>query len=169
MEPRPPHPTDDVDEIVAAWQRERPDLDPAPLAIFSRISRLARRLDLDRSFAFAQHELDGWEFDVLSALRRAGDPYQLSPGQLVAQTLVTSGTMTNRIDRLAARGWVERHRSDTDRRGVNVRLTEAGRRTVDAAMADLLERERAVLTDLPEPDQVALAEHLRVLLAPFEH
>ncbi len=169
MEPHPSSRSDDVDEIVAAWQRERPDLDPAPLAIFSRISRLARRLDLDRSSAFAQHDLDGWEFDVLSALRRAGDPYQLSPGQLVAQTLVTSGTMTNRIDRLAARGWVERHRSDTDRRGVNVRLTADGRATVDAAMADLLDRERVLLADLPASEHAALADHLRTLLAPFEH
>ena len=93
-------PADDVDEIVAAWRRERPDLDVSPLEVLSRVSRLARRLDLARGSAFSEHLLDGWAFDVLSALRRAGEPYELSPGQLVQQTLVTSGTMTNRVDRL---------------------------------------------------------------------
>ncbi len=159
---------DDVDALVAAWRRERPDLDPSPLEIFSRISRLARRLDLDRASAFAKHELDGWEFDVLSALRRSGAPYELSPGRLVQETLVTSGTMTNRVDRLAARGWVVRTPSPTDRRGVIVRLTEEGKARVDAAMADLLERERALLADLPEAGRDELADLLRRLLAPFE-
>ena len=139
---------DDVDHIVEAWRRERPDLDVAPLHILSRVSRLARRLDLDRVQAFARHQLEGWEFDVLSALRRAGDPYQLSPGQLIRQTLVTSGTMTNRVDRLERRGLVGRSPDPTDRRGVIVRLTPTGQRTVDDAMADLLDRERDLLAEL---------------------
>ena len=159
---------DDVDEIVAAWRRERPDLDPEPLHVFSRLSRLARRLDLDRATAFGDHGIDGWEFDVLSALRRAGDPYELSPGRLVQETLVTSGTMTNRIDRLAAKGWVERAPSPTDRRGVIVRLTDAGRSAVDGAMADLLDRERDQLSDLGAAEITELTALLRRLLAPFE-
>ena len=159
---------DDVDEIVAAWHRERPDLDPEPLHVFSRLSRLARRLDLDRATAFGDHGIDGWEFDVLSALRRAGDPYELSPGRLVQETLVTSGTMTNRIDRLAAKGWVERAPSPTDRRGVIVRLTDAGRSAVDGAMADLLDRERDQLSELGAAEITELTALLRRLLAPFE-
>ncbi len=159
---------DDVDEIVAAWRRERPDLDPEPLHVFSRLSRLARRLDLDRATAFGDHGIDGWEFDVLSALRRAGDPYELSPGRLVQETLVTSGTMTNRIDRLAAKGWVERAPSPTDRRGVIVRLTDAGRNAVDGAMADLLDRERDQLSELGAAEITELTALLRRLLAPFE-
>ena len=123
---------DEVDRIVAAWRRERPDLDVEPLTVFSRVSRLARHLDRARRGAFARHDLETWEFDVLSALRRAGEPYRLSPGVLVAQTLVTSGTMTNRIDRLEERGLVERHRCPDDRRGVLVRAHRrrpaAGRR-----------------------------------------
>ena len=161
-------PGDDVDAIVDAWRRERPDLDVSPLQVLSRVSRLARRLDLDRAQAFAQHNLEGWEFDVLSALRRAGRPYQLSPGQLVRQTLVTSGTMTNRVDRLTRRGLVERSADPTDRRGVIVRLTEEGQRTVDAAMADLLDRERELLGELPLEDREDLAGLLRRLLSPFE-
>src|SRR5215213_8870473 len=94
---------DEVDRLVAAWKRERPDLEVEPMQVLSRVTRLARHLDLARRTAFAQHGLDTWEFDVLSALRRAGPPYQLSPGRLIRETMVTSGTMTNRVDRLAAR------------------------------------------------------------------
>lgn len=161
-------PSDDVDAIVEAWRRERPDLDVEPLHVFSRVSRLARLLDLDRTSAFARHELEGWEFDVLSALRRAGEPYQLSPGRLVQETLVTSGTMTNRIDRLATKGWVERLRSPTDRRGVIVRLTQVGQAAVDAAMADLLSREGELLDDMSADERAALTRALKRLLAPFE-
>ena len=161
-------PADDVDAIVEAWRRELPDLDVEPLHVFSRVSRLARLLDLDRMRAFARHALEGWEFDVLSALRRAGEPYQLSPGRLVQETLVTSGTMTNRIDRLATKGWVERLPSPSDRRGVIVRLTGGGQETVDAAMADLLARERELLADMPAEELATLRTALRRLLTPFE-
>jgi len=161
-------PTDEVDRIVEAWRRERPDLDVTPLAILSRVLRLARHLDLARGSAFAEHDLEGWGFDVLSALRRAGAPYQLSPGQLVAQTLVTSGTMTNRVDRLAARGLVSRGPDPKDRRGVKVTLTPEGRTVVDAAMSDLLDRERILLNELPASERDHLATLLRQLLSPFE-
>jgi DNA-binding MarR family transcriptional regulator len=159
---------DDVDRIVAAWRRERPDLDVSPLHVLSRVLRLARRLDLDRAQAFARHTLEGWEFDVLSALRRAGAPYELSPGQLIRQTLVTSGTMTNRVDRLERRGLVSRSPDPHDRRGVIVRLTPAGQSTVDAAMADLLDRESQLLGELSQQDRDDLAGMLRRLLSPFE-
>jgi DNA-binding MarR family transcriptional regulator len=161
-------PADEVDRIVDAWARERPDLDVSPLHVLSRVSRLARHLDLARGSAFAEHDLEGWEFDVLSALRRAGEPYQLSPGSLVQQTLVTSGTMTNRVDRLERRGLVRRSPDPSDRRGVIVALTPAGRTVVDAAMADLLQRERELLAELPQGERDDLAGFLRRLLAPFE-
>src|SRR6478736_8218963 len=92
---------DEVDDLVAAWRAQRPDLDVEPMQVLSRISRLARHLDIARRGAFAEHGLESWEFDVLSALRRQGPPFQLTPGALLRATLVTSGTMTNRIDRLA--------------------------------------------------------------------
>ena len=132
------------------------------------MSRLARRLDLARGRAFAGRGLESWEFDVLSALRRTGAPHELSPGQLVAETLVTSGTMTNRVDRLVARGLVERHRAVGDRRGVIVRLTDEGRRTVDAALAELLADERDLLAELDPGEQDALADLLRRLLHSLE-
>jgi DNA-binding MarR family transcriptional regulator len=159
---------DEVDRIVEAWRRERPDLDVTPLAVLSRVTRLARHLDLARRGAFARHRLEVWEFDVLSALRRAGEPYQLSPGTLVAQTLVTSGTMTNRIDRLVAHGLVDRLPAPGDRRGVLVRLTAEGRTQVDAAMEDLLRAERDLLADLDDGDERRLADLLRVVVAPFD-
>lgn len=161
-------PRDDVDGIVEAWARARPDLDVAPLHVLSRVSRLARHLDLTRGAAFAGHGLEGWEFDVLAALRRAGAPYELSPGALVSQTLVTSGTMTNRVDRLERRGLVSRRPDPGDRRGVIVALTPAGATVVDGAMADLLSSERELLSTLSERDRALLAALLRRLLTPFE-
>ena len=160
-----PTPTsgDEVDAIVAAWNRERPDLDVAPLQVLSRITRLARQLDKARAVAFAHYELDGWEFDVMSALRRAGEPYELSPGALVQQTMVTSGTMTNRVDRLEKRGFVRRQPSPNDRRGVLVQLTPEGREVVDGAFSDLLAQERQLLADLSDADRESLATALRTL------
>ena len=159
---------DEVDRLVEAWQRERPDLDVSPLAVLSRVTRLARHLDRARRDAFTDHELETWEFDVLAALRRAGTPYELSPGQLLTVTLVASGTMTNRIDRLAARGLVKRRPDPDDRRGVLVTLTDEGRSRVDAALSDLLTQEHAILSGLAAADRTRLAALLRTVTAPFD-
>ncbi len=159
---------DDVDGVVAAWRRERPDLDVAPLEVLSRVSRLARHLDIARRHAFAEQGLDTWEFDVLSALRRSGDPYQLTPGDLLRETLVTSGTMTNRLDRLADRGLLTRQAAPHDRRAVLVTLTEDGRRLADQALEALLEGERTLLAGLATDERVQLAAYLKRLLVDFE-
>ncbi len=161
-------PRDEVDDLVAAWQAERPDLDIEPLQVLSRVSRLARHLDRARRTAFASHGLEPWEFDVLSALRRQGAPYQLSPGALLRATLVTSGTMTNRIDRLAEAGLVRRQPDPLDKRGVLVSLTDAGRARVDAALAGLLASERVLLETLSTGQRRTLADLLRLLLIPFD-
>ena len=160
---------DEVDRIVAAWRRERPDLDVSPLEVLSRVSRLARHLDRARRSAFEAHGLEPWEFDVLSALRRSGPPYRLTPGELLRQTMVTSGTMTNRVDRLAARGLVDRSASSTDRRAVLVGLTDEGRGLVDAALAGLVDHERTFLDQLSAPQRATLVTTLRRLVAPFEN
>jgi DNA-binding MarR family transcriptional regulator len=161
-------PRDEVDDIVAGWRAERPDLDLEPLQVLSRVSRLARHLDRARRTAFAAHGLETWEFDVLSALRRQGVPYQLSPGSLLRATLVTSGTMTNRIDRLAKGGLVRRLPDPQDKRGVLVQLTEQGKSVADAALADLLDRERVLLVGLDAGQRELLASLLRMLLTPFD-
>jgi DNA-binding MarR family transcriptional regulator len=159
---------DEVDRLVAAWRAERPDLDVEPLHVLSRVSRLARHLDRARRAVFAAHDIESWEFDVLTALRRAGEPYQLSPGQLLRATLVTSGTMTNRIDRLQAAGLVQRHPEPQDKRGVLVRLTAAGKTRVDAAFTDLLNREHELLSGLSATERDNLTVLLRSLLIPFD-
>jgi DNA-binding MarR family transcriptional regulator len=159
---------DEVDRLVEAWRRERSDLDLRPMEVLSRVTRLGHHLDGARRQAFAEHGLESWEFDVLAALRRAGRPYELSPGRLLRETLVTSGTMTNRVDRLAARGLVERFPDPNDRRGVLVRLTPAGRTTVDGALEGLLAREQALLAGLDAAQQRMLARLLRALVSPFE-
>jgi DNA-binding MarR family transcriptional regulator len=164
-EHQPQH--DEVDDLVQAWQRERGDLDLAPVEVFSRVTRLARHLDLARREAFSGRGVESWEFDVLAALRRAGTPYTLSPGRLLKETLVTSGTMTNRIDRLAARGLVERLPDPDDRRGVLVRLTPPGKHTVDDAFEALVAAERQLLRGLSADDSRRLAALLRPLLAAF--
>jgi DNA-binding MarR family transcriptional regulator len=138
------------------------------MQVLSRVTRLARHLDRARRGAFAAHALETWEFDVLSALRRAGRPYQLSPGTLLRETMVTSGTMTNRVDRLAARRLVERRPDPADRRGVLVRLTPLGRQSVDAALDALLAGERELLAGLGPRDQHRLAALLRQLTTPFD-
>ena len=154
---------DEVDRVVAGWAAARPDLDLAPMAVLSRITRLARHLDRRRREAFAAHDLEPWEFDVLAALRRAGSPYRLSPGALLTETGVTSGTMTNRVDRLTARGLVKRSNHPQDRRGVLVTLTPEGLRRVDAAVASLLDAERTMLGDMPAADSDQLAALLRTV------
>jgi DNA-binding MarR family transcriptional regulator len=159
---------DEVDDLVAAWQAERPDLDVRPMQVLSRVARLARHLDRARRSAFAAHGLETWEFDVLSALRRQGPPYELSPGALLHTTLVTSGTMTNRLDRLEQAGLVRRRPDPEDKRRVRVTLTAAGQSRADGALASLLAAEQAILAALPESKRRVLADLLRVLLAPLD-
>jgi DNA-binding MarR family transcriptional regulator len=159
---------DEVDRIVDAWERERPDLDFAPLQVLSRVGRLARHLDRARRAAFTASELESWEFDVLSALRRAGTPYQLSPKALLQQTLVSSGTMTNRIDRLVERRLVERRTDPNDGRGILVIMSPAGQKRVDTAISVLLAAEAELLEKLSSSDREKLSALLRKLSLDFD-
>jgi len=156
-------PRDEVDRIVEAWSRERPDLDFAPLHVLSRVGRLAKHLERARKAAFAVAGVEPWEFDVLSALRKAGAPYQLSPTALVQQTMVSSGTMTNRIDRMVARGLVERRTDPNDGRGVIVLMTASGRERVDGAITSLVHDETALLSRMSAGEQERLSGLLRKL------
>ena len=159
---------DEVDRIVDAWLRERPDLDFAPLQVLSRVDRLSRHLDRARRGAFERSDLDSWEFDVLAALRRAGTPYQLSPKSLLQQTLVSSGTMTNRIDRLVARGLVERRTDPHDGRGILVVMSAAGRSRVDTAITRLVAEEAELLDAMAAGDRDVLAGLLKQLILDFD-
>ncbi len=157
---------DEVDRLIAAWKRERPNVDLSPLSILSRITRISRHLDLARRDAFA--ELDTWGFDVLAALRRAGTPHTLSPSQLMQETMVSSGTMTNRLDRLEELKFITRQPDPSDGRGSLVSLTPLGMKKVDAALDQLIKNERTFLTDLNRSEQAALADLLSRLAANFD-
>lgn len=155
---------DEVDELIRAWQQQRPDLPVEAMQIWSRIHRLAMRLDEVRRAAFAGPGLETWEFDVLAALRKAGQPFQLSPSHLVRETHVTSGTMTNRIDRLETRGLVARESHPNDGRGVLVALTPEGRELVDEALTNLVWAENKLMAGITVDDRDCLNRALRNLL-----
>jgi DNA-binding MarR family transcriptional regulator len=155
---------DAVDQILAQWERERPDLDCSPMGIIGRISQLQREVFLAQRVTFSRHDLDAPSFDVLAALRRAGPPYQLTPTALMRSALVTSGAITQRLDRLEERGLITRERSESDGRAVVVTLTAAGKAALDAALPDHLETERGLLDGLSTADREQLADLLRRLL-----
>jgi DNA-binding MarR family transcriptional regulator len=159
---------DEVDRLVEGWRRAQPDVDVSPLEVLSRVTRLARHLERQRAVVFARHDMETWSFDVLSALRRSDPPHDLSPGQLLAQTMVTSGTMTNRLDHLEQRRLVRRRPDLGDARSVRVQLTAAGRKRVDLALRDLVAREDALLGTLDASQRSALAGLLRQVVAPLD-
>lgn len=159
---------DEVDRIVERWEAVTPSIDVSELHVFSRISRISWRMELVRRDAFAQHGLDAWEFDVLSALRREGPPFALTPGALIQETLVTSGTMTSRVEKLQARELVTKSPAPGDGRSVVVQLTKKGASLVDRALEALVEAERTLLDALPPEDQEHLGRTLRLLMATLE-
>jgi DNA-binding MarR family transcriptional regulator len=154
---------DAVDRIAGQWNAVRPDLDVSPMTVIGRVSRLSRLVDRRLAENFARHGIENWMYDVLATLRRSGEPYELTAGELVRQTMVTTGAITNRIDRLEERGLVERARAD-DRRKVIVRLTPAGRALVDDVVGGHLDTEREILVALSPRRQQDLARLLRTVL-----
>jgi DNA-binding MarR family transcriptional regulator len=157
-------PQDAVDRILDQWRRERPDLDCSPMGIIGRISQLQREVYMAQRATFARHGLDVPSFDVLAALRRAGPPYQLTPTALMRTALVTSGAITQRLDRLEERGLITRERSRDDGRAVVVSLTDEGRQALDAALPDHLDTESKLLDGLSHDDREQLAGLLRRFL-----
>ncbi len=155
---------DHVDGILAAWSRERPDLNATPMGVIGRISRAARFLERELDAVFRVHGLDGAGFDVLASLRRSGHPYVLSASALADATMVARSSMTSRIDRLEAVGLVARVEDERDGRGVGVRLTEPGLELIDRAVADHLANEARLLACLPTDVAERLANDLRSLL-----
>ena len=155
---------DEVDEVVAAWRAQRPDLAVDSMQVWSRIHRLSALLDTHRKQCFTDRGLESWEFDVLAALRRVGEPHRLSPGKLLAETHVTSGTMTHRIDRLRGRGLVTRFKNPEDGRSVLVELTPQGTALVDDAIGALIALEESLLGEWSVDQQDLLADSLRRLL-----
>lgn len=156
-------PDDHVDVLLEQWGRERPDIDLTGMAIIGRISRLERMIQPRLDKVFARHGLESWEFDVLATLRRSGKPHQLSAGQLLQSMMIASGTVTNRIDQLEARGFVERVRDPSDGRRVLVKLSRAGLTKINAAIVDHSANEARLVARLGPTEKAELAVLLRNL------
>ncbi len=155
---------DSVDRVLYQWHAERPDVQAAPMGIVGRIQRASRLLERGLSEHFAEHDLQLWEFDILATLRRSGAPYRLTAGALSATSMVTSGAITNRIDRLETRGLVTRETDRGNRRYVAITLTEAGRGIIDRILAHHVANEAHLLASLNAAEQNQLAMLLRTLL-----
>lgn len=159
---------DQVDRIIAQWNAERPDLDVGPMATLGRLKRLADHLLGEVAEVYKAHGLTAASFDVLATLRRAGAPYALSPSALIGWTMVTSGTMTNRLDRLEEAGLIERQANPEDGRGSVVALTPAGFALIDRVVAEHVANQARLVAQLPEDLRGPLDTALRVWLAAFE-
>ena len=161
-------PPDHVDHILAQWHRERPDLDVGPMGLLGRLNRLSTHLGREVEAVLLKHGLSSSAFDVLATLRRSGPPYRLSPGDLLAMTMVSSGTMTNRIDQLEKAGLAERVHNPQDRRSVLISLTERGFAVVEDAAGAHVENQHRLVAQLSEEERATLNRLLKRFLQDFE-
>jgi DNA-binding MarR family transcriptional regulator len=159
---------DRVDQILAEWARERPDVDASPIGVIGRISRAARYLERELETTFRELGLDNGTYDVLATLRRSGAPFELSASALADATMIARSSMTSRIDRLERAGHVTRVDDEQDGRGVGVRLTRSGFGLIERATVDHLANEARLLSGLPEGTATRLASDLRELLSTLE-
>lgn len=166
--PPTPQPLDHVARIQAEWHRERPDLDVSPQGVIGRLHRLGGLLTEELCVVYRRFGLSEGEFDVLAALRRAGEPFERAPGELAAHTMVTTGAMTKRIDRLERSGLVNRRRAAGDGRGRVVALTRAGRELIDQAFTEHMRNERRLLDTLTGDEAAVLEPLLTAWLARVE-
>ncbi|MFT4001268.1 MAG: MarR family transcriptional regulator [Rhizobium sp.] len=159
---------DRIDNILEQWRRERPDLDTAAMGLFGRMRNLTLHLSREMEKTFARFDLNSANFDMLATLRRSGEPYALSPGDLMATMMVTSGTMTNRIDQLEKAGLVTRSQNPNDGRSFLISLTPKGFELIDAAVTAHVETQARLVAALSEEERAALNGLLRNYLASFE-
>lgn len=159
---------DHVDGILEQWKRELPDLDTTPMGVVGRLSRASRVLERGLAPTFSASDLNGGEFDVLATLRRAGSPYRMTPKRLSEAAMLSSGAMTNRLDRLERAGLVARHPDPSDRRGTLVSLTAEGKDLVEKVVIEHVENERRLLDALSPEERETLSALLRKLLLPFD-
>lgn len=159
---------DHIDQILRQWNRERPDLDVGPMGVIGRIRRLGAYLSREMEKTFAEYGLTSAGFDVLATLRRSGPPYSLSPGDLLNTMMITSGTMTHRVDQLEKAGLVSRTHNPEDRRSVIISLTEKGFAVIDAAVTAHVQTQARLTGVLSEEEMAALDSLLAKYLAAFE-
>lgn len=156
--------SDHVERVLQQWSDERPDLRASPMGVVGRIQRASRLIERELSENFARHGLEHWEFDVLATLRRSGPPYRLTAGALTASSMVTSGAITNRVDRLVTRGLVTRGTDPDNRRCVLITLTGDGWKLIEDVLSPHVEHEESLLARLSAKEQQQLATLLRTLL-----
>ncbi|NIZ09790.1 MarR family winged helix-turn-helix transcriptional regulator [Pseudooceanicola sp. HF7] len=159
---------DAVDQILEQWRQARPDLDVSAMGPIGRLSRVFHHHSRQMNETFARHGLNAAGFDVLATLRRAGPPFALSPGELMASMMITSGTMTNRIDQLIKQGLVTRAKDPGDARRAVVKLTKTGFDLIDQAVAAHVETQNTLLAALSDAEIAGLDEGLRKLLVAAE-
>lgn len=159
---------DRIDKITKQWQRERPDLDVSPMGLIGRLGNIALHLSREMEKIFSQFGLNTSSFDVLATLRRAGAPYTLSPGEMLSTLMVTSGTMTNRIDQLEKAGWVIRKVNPEDGRGFLVSLTPEGLELINQVIKAHVENQKRLVSGLSQQEQQALNQLLKVFLKTLE-
>ncbi|MEH6475970.1 MAG: MarR family transcriptional regulator [Sneathiella sp.] len=159
---------DKIDQIVTQWNRERPDLNVTPMSLIGRVKRITQHLSHGMEKTFAKHGLNSASFDVLATLRRSGSPYRLSPGALLSTMMVTSGTMTNRVDQLVKSEMVARIHNPEDGRSVIIALTDKGFAVIDAAVTDHVQTQKELMSGLSEEESAAFNVLLSKLLVGFE-
>jgi len=159
---------DRIDKILGQWRRERPDLDTTAMGLLGRMRNLTLHLSREMEKTFARFDLNAANFDMLATLRRSGEPYALSPGDLMETMMVTSGTMTNRIDQLEKAGLVARSQNPDDGRSFLISLTPKGFELIDAAVTAHVETQARLVSALSDEERTALDALLRDYLASFE-
>ncbi|WP_311753361.1 MarR family transcriptional regulator [Proteus columbae] len=159
---------DRIDKITKQWQRERPDLDISPMGLIGRLGNVTLHLSREMEKVFSQFGLNTSSFDVLATLRRSGEPYTLSPGEMLSTLMVTSGTMTNRIDQLEKAGWVIRKVNPEDGRGFLVSLTPEGLELINQVIEAHTENQKRLVSGLSQQEQQTLNQLLKIFLNSLE-
>ncbi|MFA0087815.1 MarR family winged helix-turn-helix transcriptional regulator [Vibrio sp. 10N.261.51.F12] len=159
---------DAVDRVVAQWAKEKPDLETEPMAMMGRMMRLAKYMENQVAEVHKKYDLKMGEFDVLATLRRSGTPYQLTPSELIDSMMLTSGAMTNRLDKLESKGYISRTHSEEDRRSVRVKLTSGGLVLIDKMIEEHVDVQRELVQSLSKPQKKNMNQLLKHWLGQFE-
>ncbi|UUM31931.1 MarR family winged helix-turn-helix transcriptional regulator [Vibrio japonicus] len=159
---------DVVDRVTEQWAQEKPELKTEPMAIMGRILRIAKHMENEVAKLHKRYGLKFGEFDVLATLRRSGEPFSLTPSALMGSMLLTSGAMTNRLDKLESKGLIARTHSKEDRRSVSVKLTQEGTKLIDEMMQVHVDLQHSLIKGMSPKQKTELNQYLKVCLAEFE-
>ncbi|WP_045373882.1 MarR family winged helix-turn-helix transcriptional regulator [Vibrio campbellii] len=159
---------DAIDKVVSQWAKEKPELDTEPMAIMGRLMRIAKHMENHVAELHKRYDLKMGEFDVLATLRRSGKPYRLTPSELISSMMLTSGAMTNRLDKLEKKGLIAREHSKEDRRSVTVELTTKGFELIDSLIEQHLQAQHELMGSLSSAEKGQVNQALKLLLPQYE-